>query len=67
MTAAEKVEQAVTGRPNSYVPARALLSLLGRSPSEEVRPPIWNHAMHWPIKNRSPQIIALRLSSFTKK
>jgi hypothetical protein len=47
MTAAEKVEQAVTGRPNSYVPARALLSLAGRSPGDDLRPPIWNHAMHW--------------------
>src|SRR5687768_12994979 len=47
MTVAEKVEQAVTGRQNSYVPARALLSLLGRSPGDDVRPPTWNHAMHW--------------------
>jgi hypothetical protein len=47
MTAAEKFEQAVTGRPNSYVPARALLTLLGRSPSDDVRPPAWNHVMHW--------------------
>lgn len=29
MTAAEKVEQAFTGRPNSYVPARTLAHLLG--------------------------------------
>lgn len=47
MTAAEKVEQGVTGRPNSYVPARALLSLLGRSPGDDARPDGWNHAMHW--------------------
>jgi hypothetical protein len=47
MTAAEKVEQRFTGRPNSYVPARALLALVGRSPGDDVRPPIWNHAMHW--------------------
>jgi hypothetical protein len=47
MTAAEKVEQGFTGRPNSYVPARALLALVGRSPGDDVRPPIWNHAMHW--------------------
>jgi hypothetical protein len=47
MTAAEKVEQAVTGRPGSYVPARALLTLLGRRPSETARPVGWNHAMHW--------------------
>jgi hypothetical protein len=47
MTAGEKVEQALTGRPNSYVPARTLLTLLGRRPSESSRPPVWNHAMHW--------------------
>lgn len=47
MTAAEKVEQAVTGRPNSYVPARALLTMLGRSPGDDARPAAWNHAMHW--------------------
>lgn len=47
MTAAEKVEQAVTGRPDSYVPARALLTLVGRHPGDDVRPPTWNHAMHW--------------------
>jgi hypothetical protein len=47
MTAAEKVEQALTGRPNSYVPARALLSTIGRKPQDEMRPPMWNHAMHW--------------------
>ena len=47
MTAVEKLEQAVTGRPDSYVPARALLTLVGRSPGEDVRPPGWNHAMHW--------------------
>lgn len=47
MTAAEKVEQAVTGRPNSYVPARALLALLARTSSDDARPTAWNHAMHW--------------------
>jgi len=47
MTAAEKVEQAITGRPNSYVPARALLTLLGRSPRDDEFPAAWNHAMHW--------------------
>lgn len=47
MTTAEKVEQTVTGRPNSYVPARALLTLLGRSPRDDARPTAWNHAMHW--------------------
>lgn len=47
MTAGEKIEQALTHRPNSYVPARALLTLLGRAPSDADRPPVWNHLMHW--------------------
>lgn len=47
MTAGEKLEQTLTGRPNSYVPARALLTLLGRGPSDDDRPVLWNHAMHW--------------------
>ena len=47
MTAAEKVEQAVSGRPDSYVPARALLTMLGRSAPDDARPIAWNHAMHW--------------------
>ena len=47
MTAAEKLEQAFTHRPNSYVPARALLTLLGKEPSDHDAPTTWNHAMHW--------------------
>jgi hypothetical protein len=47
MTAAEKVEQVVTHRPDSYVPARTLLTLLGRHPSDADRPVVWNHAMHY--------------------
>ena len=47
MTAGEKLEQAVTGRPDSYVPGRTLLTLLGRSPGDSDRPPVWNHTMHW--------------------
>jgi hypothetical protein len=47
MTAGEKVEQAVTARPASYVPARALLALLGRPVGDAERPTGWNHAMHW--------------------
>jgi hypothetical protein len=47
MTAGEKVEQALTKRPDSFVPARALLTLLGRHPGDADRPPGWNHAMHW--------------------
>jgi hypothetical protein len=47
MTAGEKLEQAVTGRPNSYVPARTLLTLLGRRPAADAQPAVWNHLMHW--------------------
>jgi hypothetical protein len=47
MTAVEQVEQRVTHRPDSYVPARALLTLMGRRPGDGDRPPGWNHAMHW--------------------
>lgn len=47
MTVAEKVEQTATGRPNSYVPARALLTLLGHNPGKDARSLAWNHAMHW--------------------
>jgi hemerythrin superfamily protein len=44
MTAAEKVEQAFSGRANSYVPSQTLLGLLGRTPRN-----VWpvNHLMHW--------------------
>lgn len=47
MTVGEKVEQALTHRPDSYVPARALLALLGRPAGEDEQPPVWNHLMHW--------------------
>ena len=47
MTAGEELEQRLTGRPDSYVPARALLGLLGRHPGDSDRPLVWNHAMHW--------------------
>lgn len=47
MTAGEKLEQAVTGRPDSYVPARALLTMLGHHPGDDDRPLVWNHVMHW--------------------
>ena len=47
MVVGEKLEQAITRRPNSYVPARALLSLLGQRPSDTAQPPVWNHVMHW--------------------
>lgn len=47
MTAGEKAEQIMTKRPNSYVPARTLLTLLGRTPGQAEKPVIWNHLMHW--------------------
>jgi hypothetical protein len=47
MTAAEKLEQPVTHRPDSYVPGRTLMTLLGRHPGDADRPLVWNHAMHW--------------------
>ena len=47
MVAGEKIEQAITHRPNSYVPARALLTLLGHHPGEDARPVVWNHLMHY--------------------
>ena len=47
MTAGEKVEQALTHRPDSYVPGRTLLTLLGRPVGDRERPVLANHAMHW--------------------
>ncbi len=47
MTTAEKLEQAVTHRPNSYVPGRTLMTLCGGRPGDDDRPLLWNHAMHW--------------------
>jgi hypothetical protein len=47
MTVGEKAEQAVTGRAESYVPGRTLLTLLGGSPSDRERPTGWNWAMHY--------------------
>jgi hypothetical protein len=47
MTTAEKLEQALTRRPDSYVPARTVLTLLGRRPSDRDQPLVANHAMHW--------------------
>jgi hypothetical protein len=47
MTAAEKLEQAVTGRPNSFVPGHTLERLLGL-PRRPDRDRLWmNWAMHW--------------------
>jgi len=47
MTLGEKAEQAITSRPNSYVPGRALRTLLGRPTGDDEQPVLWNHAMHW--------------------
>ncbi len=47
MTASEKVEQRLTGRRNSFVPARAVRAMAGRPASESESPAVWNHAMHW--------------------
>lgn len=47
MVITEKVEQSITRRPDSYVPGRALLTLLGRRPRPDARPTGWNHLMHF--------------------
>jgi hypothetical protein len=47
MTAAEKAEQRLTGRPSSYVPGRTLLALVAGRPPESAQPTVWNHSMHW--------------------
>ena len=48
MTAGEKLEQQVTHRPDSYVPARTLTALVtGRRLPDSARPPVANHLMHW--------------------
>ena len=48
MTLAEKAEQAVTSRPDSYVPGRTLTALTtGRRLPESAKPPVRNHLMHW--------------------
>ena len=47
MTAAEKVEQRMTGRPDSYVPARVLARLLGRPERSGRQSRALNLAMHF--------------------
>ena len=48
MTLGEKAEQALTHRPDSYVPARTLTALTtGRRLPESARPLARNHLMHW--------------------
>jgi hypothetical protein len=46
MTVAEKLEQRLTGRPSSYVPAHTLASMLGL-PAPERDSWSRNMAMHW--------------------
>jgi hypothetical protein len=45
MTAGEKVEQVLTGRRNSYVPAHTLQRLLGHAEPRDSDG--WNQTMHW--------------------
>jgi hypothetical protein len=47
MTAAEKAEQTLTHRPNSYIPARTLITLVGGRPNKDMKSTPWNHVMHW--------------------
>jgi hypothetical protein len=46
MTAGERIEQRLTGRPNSHVPGRTLATLLGLERPDEDRP-ARNLAMHY--------------------
>ena len=48
MTLGEKAEQALTSRPDSYVPARTMTALAtGRRLPGSARPLVRNHLMHW--------------------
>lgn len=47
MTAAEKVEQQLTKRPNSYVPGKTLARLMGRDPEQYDHNRVVNWTMHW--------------------
>lgn len=47
MTGGEKVEQQLTGRPNSYVPGRAMQAMMGQADSDASRPLVPNQVMHW--------------------
>ena len=47
MTLGEKVEQAFTHRPNSFVPAHTLERLLGVSTKPDGQRRGFNLAMHW--------------------
>lgn len=47
MTIGEKLEQRLTHRPDSFVPARTLLAVLGRRPAERTQPVVANYLMHY--------------------
>ena len=47
MTSAEKVEQLITGRPSSFVPAHTLERLLRLPPKPDQERRLLNWAMHW--------------------
>jgi hypothetical protein len=47
MTALEKVEQQLTGRPSSFVPAHTLERLLGLPHRADHERRVLNHVMHW--------------------
>ena len=47
MTFSQKIEQAFTGRPNSYVPGHTLEKLLGLPYRPDSRRLGLQHAMHW--------------------
>ena len=47
MTLTEKMEQSMTGRPNSYVPAHTLERLLRRPHRPDRERTLMNWSMHW--------------------
>lgn len=47
MTVGELLEQRITHRPDSHIPARTLRILAGRPTDNASQYPLWNHAMHW--------------------
>jgi hypothetical protein len=47
MTLAEKLEQLITERPNSYVPAHTLERLIGAQPKPDSERLLMNWTMHW--------------------
>jgi hypothetical protein len=47
MTASEKIEQAITGRPNSYIPAHSVERILGLPTKSDEERKWMNWAAHW--------------------